>query len=209
MPALRRGGFGQGAEVALGEALGGDVVDAVKTSAGIFPSDYGSEFDELTFGEVLAERGVEFIGDVGGNASEIDGEAKDHFFHVVEIGAGFELTQIVKLLFGDAGFSAHGRVDIDSKRTANEHGHFELGEFFQVERNGAFGGGVHVKATSEAEIFGVEGANGHACGELAYGSFGEEEQDAREKGWIRIAFGARHWHLIEWDEVAGVTVIWG
>jgi hypothetical protein len=176
----------------LGEALGGDVVDAVETGAGIFPGDYRSEFDELALGEVLTERGVEFVGDVGGNASEIGGEAQDRFFDIVEIGAGFELTQIVELLFGDARFSAHGRVDIDSKGTANEHGHFELGEFFQVERNGALGSGIHVEASSETEVFGVKGANGHTCRKLAYGSFGEEEQDAREKGWIGIAFGARH-----------------
>jgi len=64
----------QGAEGALGEAFGLDVVDAVETGASVFPGDYSGEFDELAFGEVLAERGVEFVGDIRGSAGQVGGE---------------------------------------------------------------------------------------------------------------------------------------
>jgi len=50
-----------------------DVVDAVETGAGVFPGDYGGEFDELALGEVLAERGIEFVGNVGGRAGQVSG----------------------------------------------------------------------------------------------------------------------------------------
>lgn len=50
--------FGHGAELSFREAFGGDVESAVETSASVFPGDHGREFDELAFGELLAECGV-------------------------------------------------------------------------------------------------------------------------------------------------------
>jgi hypothetical protein len=50
-----------------------NVVDAVETGAGVFPGDYGGEFDELAFGKVLTEGGVEFVGDVGWRAGQVGG----------------------------------------------------------------------------------------------------------------------------------------
>jgi len=45
--------FGHGAELAFGEAFGGDLEGSVETSAGVFPSDDGGELDELALGELL------------------------------------------------------------------------------------------------------------------------------------------------------------
>jgi len=56
--------LGQGAELAFGEALGGDVESAVETGAGVFPGDDGGKFDELSFGKLFAQRRVKFIGDI-------------------------------------------------------------------------------------------------------------------------------------------------
>jgi hypothetical protein len=67
--------LGEGAVGALGKTFGRDGVDAVETGAGVFPGDYGGEFDELAFGEVLAEGGVESVGDVGGGTGQVGGEA--------------------------------------------------------------------------------------------------------------------------------------
>jgi hypothetical protein len=47
--------------LALGKAFGGDVEGAVETGAGVFPGDDGGEFDELAFGELPAQGGVEFV----------------------------------------------------------------------------------------------------------------------------------------------------
>jgi hypothetical protein len=151
--------FGKRAEFAFGEAFRLDVVDAVETSARVFPGNDSGEFNKLAFREVGAQGGVEFVGDVGGRAGELCGEAKDDFFDVVEVGAGLESPEVLKLLLGDALFSAHGRVDVDSKRTTDHQGDFELGEFFEMKRDHAFACGVHVEPDGVAQVFAVEGAN--------------------------------------------------
>jgi hypothetical protein len=86
----------------------------------------------------------------------------------------------VELLFGYAGFSADGRVDVDSKRTADHQGDFELGEFLEFHRNGARCGTVHVEAGGMAEIFGIEGADAQAERNAMEAAFGEEEEQARD-----------------------------
>lgn len=91
----RGGGLRQGAELAFRKAFGGDGVHAVETGAGVFPGDYGDEFDQLAFGELLAQGVVEFVGNVSGNVGECGGEAKDRFLLFVEMSAGFELGQIM------------------------------------------------------------------------------------------------------------------
>jgi hypothetical protein len=49
--------------------------------------------------------------------------------------AGFKLRQITQLLFGDARFSANGRMDVNSKWTAHQHGHLDLRQLLQYERH--------------------------------------------------------------------------
>jgi hypothetical protein len=116
-----------GAELALGEAFGGDGEGAVEAGAGIFPGDDGGEFDELGLGKMLAQGGVEFVGDGGWIAGHGDGKPKNSFFAVVKMGTGFKLRDVLQLLFGDAGSSAHGRMDINSKRAAHHEGGLQLG----------------------------------------------------------------------------------
>jgi hypothetical protein len=111
--------FGKRAELTLGEAFSRDIVDTIKTSTRIFPGDHRSEFNELAIGEVGAQGGVEFVGDVGGRAGQVCREAQGDFFEFVEIGAGLESRNVLKLLLGDAFFSAHGRVNVDSKGTTD------------------------------------------------------------------------------------------
>lgn len=111
--------FGQRAELPLGEAFGRDIVDTIETGTRIFPGDHGCQFDQLALGELLAERGIEFIGDVGRNPGEHGGELQHSLFACVKMRTQFESGQILKLLLGDAVFSAHGRVNVNSKRTPN------------------------------------------------------------------------------------------
>lgn len=49
------GALWEGAELAVGEVVGGDGEDAVETGAGVFPSDDRGELDEFGLGKVLAE----------------------------------------------------------------------------------------------------------------------------------------------------------
>lgn len=119
--------FRDGAELAFREAFGGDGESAVEASAMILPGDDGGELDKLTLGEVLAQGGVEFVGDSSGCARERGGETKDSLFALVKMRAGFKLRDVVQLLFGDVFFSANGRVDVNSKRAAHHQGDLELG----------------------------------------------------------------------------------
>ena len=85
------GRFWQWAELALGEAFGRNSKSAVEAGAVILPTDDCREFDKLPLGEVRAQSGVEFVGDVGGGACKRRGQTEHCFFAVVEMGAGFEL----------------------------------------------------------------------------------------------------------------------
>ena len=114
---LGRRVFRQRAELPLGETFGRDIVDTIETGTRIFPGDDGRKFDQLAVGELLAERRIEFIGDVGRNPGEHGGELQHSVFACVKMGTRFEPRQILKLLLGDAVFSAHGRVNVNSKRT--------------------------------------------------------------------------------------------
>jgi hypothetical protein len=84
----------------------------------------------------------------------------------------------LQLLFGDSGFSADGRMNVDSKGAANHEGGFELREFFQMRGDVAFGGAVEIHADGVAEIFWDEGANAHAERDVAKTALCEKEEDA-------------------------------
>jgi hypothetical protein len=172
------GEFRHGAELALREIVGGDSEDAIETGAGVFPGDDRGQFDELGLGKVLAECRVEFVGDVGWGAGEGHSQVKDGFFAGIEVRAGFELREVLELVFGDAGCSAHGRMDINSKRTADHQGSLELGDFLQVQGDEALGGAVNVEARCFAQIFGDEGADTDAERDATETAFHEIEKQA-------------------------------
>ena len=72
--------------------------------------------------------------------------------------AGFKLRQITKLLFGDACFSANGRMDVNSKWTAHHCGHLDLRQLLQYERHRPSVGCVDIHATTQFKQLGVVGA---------------------------------------------------
>ena len=151
--------FGHGAEVAFGEAFSGDGESAVKTGAGVFPGNDGGEFDELGFGEVMAKGGIELVFHGGRGAGHGDGQAEYGFFLVIVLRAGFKVREIVQLVFGDAGFSAHGRVDVNSKRTAYYQRYFELCKFLQMHRDNTFRNAIEIHAERVVEVFRDKSAN--------------------------------------------------
>lgn len=51
--------------------------------------------------------------------------------------ARFKVGQVPKLFFGNTGFSAYGRMNVDSKRAAHHDSDFNLGELLQYDRNGS------------------------------------------------------------------------
>ena len=100
--------------------------------------------------------------------------------------AGFEFCDVLQLLFGDLFFSADGRVNVNSKRAPDHQRNLELGEFLQVHRNSARGGGVQVHADGAPEIFRVQSPNAHAAGNAAEGAFHEPEEEAGQQASLMI-----------------------
>lgn len=86
----------------------------------------------------------------------------------------------MQLVFGDAGFSAHGRMDIDSKRATDHQGSFELRQLFQVHGDKALGRAVDVQAGGFAQVFGDEGADAHADRDAAEAAFDEIKKQTCE-----------------------------
>jgi hypothetical protein len=124
--------FWHWAELAFGEAFGFDGKGPVEAGAGVFPGDDGSQLDQLALGEVSAEQGIQLVGNVRRGARQSCSEAQHYFLLIIEMRAGFELRQILKLLLADAFFSAHGRMNVNSKRAPHHQRHFQLRDFFQV-----------------------------------------------------------------------------
>ncbi len=127
---------------------------------------------------MIPQGGVEFVGDRLRCTCHVGGETKDELVAFVKVRARVELGEVVKLRLGDALFSADGRVDVDSKRTANHHGDFELREFLQARRNGALGNGVKIHAYDIPEKFGIASADAHAQRHATETAFCEPEDDA-------------------------------
>jgi hypothetical protein len=186
--------FGHGAELALGKALGGNVESAIEARTGVFPGDDRRELDQLAFGESMTKRGVELVRHVRGRASKRGGEAQDQFLLFVEVKAGFESRDVVELLFGDSGFSADGRMDVDSKRATDHQRGFELCQLLEVHGDGTFCGGVEVHANRAAQEFGIEGADACAERNAAQVAFQEEEDEPAGRASLIVldAFRAKH-----------------
>jgi hypothetical protein len=127
--------LGQGAELPFGEVLRGDVEGPIETGTGVFPGNYGGEFDEFGVRKVAAESRIEFVRNMRGSASHGDGETQDSFLALIEMLAGFEFGQVVQLIFVDSGLSAHGRMNINSKGTADHQRSLQLREFLEVHRD--------------------------------------------------------------------------
>ena len=186
--------FGQGAELAFGESLRRYVEGAIEARPGVFPGDDGGEFDELALREMSAERSVEFVRDIGGRAGERAGEAQDELLLFVEIRAGVEPRDSVELGLSDSGLSADGRMDVDSKRTADHERSFELREFLEMHRHRAFPRGVEVHAHGVAQEFGIVGADTRPKWDAPEEAFGEEEDEAGDQTGLIVLNSVRAKH---------------
>lgn len=108
--------------------------------------------------------------------------------------AGFETRDVTKLLFGDSGFSADGRVNVDSKGTADHQRGFELREFLEVHRHGAFSSGVKIHSGGVAEVFWIEGADARAQRDAAEKAFRQEENEAGDRAGLVVLDALGAWH---------------
>jgi len=80
-----------GTELAFREAFSSNGEGAIEAGASVFPRDCGREFDELGFGEILAKRCVEVVGDVRRRNGHGYGKAQNRLFLIIEMRARCEL----------------------------------------------------------------------------------------------------------------------
>ena len=97
----------------------------------VLPRDGRCQFYQLRFTDFSTQAGKELVVHGRWGPGYCDGELQYQLFPRVERWALFKTREIVQLRFRDSGLSAHGRMDIDSKRAPNQRGHFQLHQFLQ------------------------------------------------------------------------------
>jgi hypothetical protein len=159
---LSTSSFRQGTELSLGEPLGLDGKCTVESSPVIFPRDRRAQFDQFALRKTIAKHGEKIVGHIRGRSRESHSKTQNELFILIEIRAGPKLRQIPQLLLRDSGFSAHGRMDVDSKWTTNHCRNFKLDQFLELWRDDSGCGGVPAHLLGQAEQFGIPCTN--ACG---------------------------------------------
>ena len=109
----------------LAEPLGLDSEGTIEAGAVILPGDRRGQLDQLRRSQVLFERMKQFVGHLDGRVRHRLGVPQHQLLQLRKRGARFEIRQVGKLRFGDPFFSADGRTNVNSKRTADEHGSFD------------------------------------------------------------------------------------
>jgi hypothetical protein len=102
----------------------------------VFPSNGRSQFDELWFAKFAAQLREERIIDRSRRPRQRDSQPQHQTLGRAERGTLLKSRKVVQLRLGDAGFSAYGRMEIDSKRTTDQRGDLQLRQFFESGRNG-------------------------------------------------------------------------
>ena len=146
---------GQRAETALGKTFWRDVEGAVESRSVVFPGDSGAEFHQLALREPPAQGLVQRIRNVGWRASELHSEPQNQFFIVSKVRTDVEAGKTAQLFLVDSGFSAHGRVEVNSEFAPYHCRDFELSQFFQVGGNTARRNRVAAHPFAQFEQFGI------------------------------------------------------
>ena len=137
----------------------------------VFPGDGGGQFHELRLAEFATEGGEEVVVDGCRSAGHGNGQTENELLGGGKHGAGFEARDLAQLGLGDSSFSASGRMDIDSKRTAGEHRDLELRELLESDRDGPGRGDNRVQPRRGEKRGGVVGDEGFRLWDQAYALF--------------------------------------
>lgn len=118
-----------------GEFVGANAEKAVVASEVVLPGDGRGQLFELHVGEVLLKRGKQRFIHVGGGGGQRVGQAQDQSLTLFESRVLLKGVEIQQLLFRDVG-SADGRVDVNSKRAADQPRSLDAGQRLQPRRHG-------------------------------------------------------------------------
>jgi len=120
-----------GADGAVAEVLAFDSDGVIETGAVVLPGDSGSKFYQFCISEALAQACEECIGNFDWSTGHGVGVLEDKPFQVREVETGPVVVQVGNLLTGDPAFSADGRADVNSKRTAHKGCDAKFGKTLQ------------------------------------------------------------------------------
>ena len=98
-----------------------------------------------------------------------------------EMGTVLESREFAQLLLRDPGLSAHGRMNVNSKRAANYRRNFELDQFLKLCGNLSAGGHVFVHKLSQLEQFGIARADAGGKRDVAKPTFHAPEDQVCPK----------------------------
>jgi hypothetical protein len=104
----------------LVETIASDIEHPVQPRSKILEGNLRTEFQQLLFIELCAQLAVEIVGDIRWRGSHCVGEFDQQLLDITEDRQiiAFECQQLV---VRQTGFSAHGRIDVYSKRTPNAY----------------------------------------------------------------------------------------
>ena len=108
-----------------------DAEGVVEASPVILPGDRGSELDQLSLVEVLAKPDKQCLRRFNRSLRHAIGVLQNESLHLGKIQVRTVGWQISNLLSSNSSFSAHGRANVDSKRTAYQGRHAKFSEAFQ------------------------------------------------------------------------------
>lgn len=194
---------------AFRESVGADIETSVESRAVVLPGDRRSELHELLFAEVALQLVEQELVDIRGGPAESHRVAQCGLLGGRIGGALFEAVNVVQLLVGDSGFSAPGRIDVDSKRAAHDGRDLDGAKKLQGKRNRFRALLADFHERGGPEDAGMVGAHAHGRGRLAEHARGDGEEDAAEEpgviGWRDARHGAllfrrtsRRWRGLGW-----------
>jgi len=79
---------------------------------------------------MLSKLSIKLIANIRWCSREAYSQMQHQFFFIAEMCTVFKSRQIIQLLFRDPDFSAHGRMNVDSKWAAYHRRNFKLDQLF-------------------------------------------------------------------------------
>ena len=120
--------------VGVVQLVASHIKDAIPAGAVILESDLRRQFHKLFFGKLRAQSSVQIVRNVRRHAEHLVGKFNHQALGIVEYGK-IDSLHGGEFLVIEACISAHGRIDIDSKRAADARSGSHLGKLAVAQRH--------------------------------------------------------------------------
>ena len=123
---------GHRADFSCAEGFSFDSEGVIEAGAVVLPSDGGRNFYQLGFVELIAQPRKQRIGDFNWSFGHSVRIFQDKTLDIRKIRVRTIVRQTRNLLTCDSICSAHGRADVNSKRTSDQSCHTKLRQTFEL-----------------------------------------------------------------------------